>query len=521
MNQIELTEDEKLIRQMEEDPVFFIEVFLGKELAPKQRDFVEAIQHNKHVVAIWSRQTGKSTTLSCYIVWRLLYGKGAVVNGVRMEEKIIVLAPIKEQLKNLHEKIRNIIDKNDFVHAFIDKMNTERIIAKNNNSIIFLSASPGTHIRGFTSTCTVIDETQDITDDKYSADILPFGSTTNANIIECGTPKTKNHFWQTMHSKSVKVVKQLWFECPFLSEEYVLSKKAISPEALWRQEYLCEFIEEGVMAFPSTLFDDKTLQDYTYYDDLSQLNKEAVGRINDLQNDGATYTMGLDLGKKEDSTVLTIYRTDKRPISLMLKLVFPLNMSYVELASQIAFVYRIFQPVEFNIDYTNEKSFVDILREKDVPVILDQKSGRGALAFTQINKREMISNTRVLLENKQLVLPIRAELLMSQFRNQMFEITEQQKFVYYHPTNENDDELWSTLLALKNVNLQTAVDIINFINPWEKRFDNVVHPTQDSIKEVLLVNKDRKNYDFSQMTKRFSERNHSFSSRSHDKYVHY
>ena len=248
-------DSEDLIRSMETDPAYFIEVFLERTLSPKQQDFLEATKTKRHVVNIWSRQTGKSTVMASYIVWRLLYGTGIEINGEWMPEHIAIVAPIKDQIRNLYEKIKTLVDKSDFIASFIVKMNTEVIIAKNGNEAKFMSASPGSQIRGYTATCIIIDESQDITDSKYSADILPFGATTNALVIEAGTPKTKNHFYQATMSKSIVTIRQPWFECPFLSEEYVMAQKDISPDGLWRQEYLCEFVEEGVLAFPSILFE--------------------------------------------------------------------------------------------------------------------------------------------------------------------------------------------------------------------------------------------------------------------------
>ncbi len=493
---------EKIIQSMENDPASFIEVFLERELSPKQKLFINSTKTHKHLLAIWSRQSGKSTVIASYILWRILYGKGIVINKEWMPEHIAIVAPIKDQIKNLYEKIQVLINKSDFIAGFITKLNTEVIKCKNGNEAKFLSASPGSQIRGYTATCIIIDESQDITDSKYNADILPFGATTNALVIEAGTPKTKNHFYQSVQSKNVLTIKQPWFECPFLSEAYVMGQRDISPKALWRQEYLCEFMEEGVLAFPSIWFEpemseNKTLTgrwnlgDYDYLDKIEQFTKEKAAHINELVRDGATFVAGLDLGKQNDNTVYTILRDDIRPIKLYAQITFELDTPYKLIAKQIALFHKIFQPYEFNLDYSNEKGFVERLIENDVPVIQNKENKRGAIAFTNKNKAEMISTTRMLLESYHLQLPKRAETLLSQFLNQQFEVSEQGLFKYFHPSNEHDDALWSTLLALKNIAMSSATDIISFTNPWDK-YDDVHHPMDDSAKEVLVVNKGRR-----------------------------
>lgn len=510
--QITVEEQEQLIRKLETDPIYFIEVFIGRQLSNKQREFIESTRTSKHIVAIWSRQTGKSTVIASYIVWRLLYGQGTMINGEQMAEHIAVVAPIKEQHVMIYNKIRSLIEKNEYIFSFIEKMNSEEIIMKNGNEAKFMSASPGAHIRGYTATCIVIDESQDVVDDKYSADIMPFGSTTNALVLEAGTPKTKNHFYTSIMDKSgkIKVVKQPWFECPFISKDYVMSQKAISPDALWRQEYLCEFVEEGVLVFPSRLFEPEmkngkmtgrwNLADYSYITKCDELTKERMLVVNELiKQEKAQFSSGLDLGRQNDQTVYTIFRVDCRPIKLAVKIEFPLDTNYKDIAAWISVFHKVYQPVELNIDYTNEKAFIEMLQENNVPVVKDPSMIRGAIQFTSKNKSEMVNTTKILLENYQLCLPKDAEILISQFLNQQFEMTENKKIRYFHPSNEHDDALWSTLLALKNVTLLTFEDIVTWSNPWEK-FDESVKGLhrEKSAKEVLAANskytRDRRHY---------------------------
>jgi len=501
-------EAERLIRKLSEDPVYFIEVFLDRELSPKQRYFIEKTTTHKHLLAIWSRQTGKSTVIASYILWRLLYGKGIIINKEWMAEHIAIVAPIKDQVKNLYDKIKTLVDKSDFIASFIVKMNSEVIIAKNGNEAKLMSASPGSQIRGYTATCIVIDESQDILDSKYAGDILPFGATTNALVIEAGTPKTKNHFYQAIQNKNILTIRQPWFECPFLSEEYVMGQKAISPEPLWRQEYLTEFMEEGVVAFPSHLFEPEVnkqtkqlsgrwnLSEYSYLTKIEEFTKEKAVEIHELiKKDGAAFTFGLDLGKQNDNTVFTIIRTDVRPIKVFAQITFTLSTSYTLIAQQLALFYKVFSPYEFNIDYSNEKTFLDVMRDNNIGINNDGKNIRGAIAFTAKNKVEMVSTARILLENYLLQLPKSAELLISQFLNQQFEVNEQENYKYFHPSNEHDDALWSILLALKNVHIATETIIESFSNPWQE-FDKKVHgELLDSPKEALSSHKKLKRYE--------------------------
>lgn len=496
MNKNNNAESEKLIASFEDDPVGFIEVFLERELSPKQTVFIETTKNARHIIAIWSRQTGKSTVIASYILWRILYGKGVTINKEWMPEHIAIVAPIKDQIKNLYDKLRTLIDRSEFIAQFIVKMNTEIIICKNGNEAKFLSASPGSQIRGYTATCIIIDESQDITDNKYNADVLPFGATTNALVIEAGTPKTKNHFYQSMMSKMITIIKQPWFDCPFISEEYVMKQKETSPKSLWRQEYLCEFADEGILVFPSYLFEPESrdgkatgrwnLGEYEWLSRVEDLNQAKIKEIYAMQKEGAQFVAGLDLGKQNDNTEFRIFRTDIRPIRQYVGIKFELGTPYDKIAQQVGFLYKYFQPYEFNFDYTNEKGFAERLTENEVPVFHDKNKKRGAIAFTQQNKTEMINTTVVLLEKFQLQLPKEDEVLIQQFMNQQFEMSDNGKYKYFHPSNENDDALWATLLALKNVSLLTGNDVIAFVNPWEKT-DIKIHGDVVNRRELMVA----------------------------------
>lgn len=499
----EMNELETEVRNFETDPVAFIKIFMDRALSKKQELFLRSTLSSKHIVNIWARQTGKSTIMASYILWRLLYGKGMTIEGEHLNEQIAIVAPIKDQHVLIYEKIRTLMDKNEYVQNFITKINSETIQMINGNFCRFMSASPGSHIRGFTATCIIIDESQDILDHKYNADILPFGTITNALIIESGTPKTKNHFYRAMHNKSITLIKQYWFECPFLSKEYVMHQKSNSPDALWRQEYLCEFVEEGVLAFPSWLFEPEmkdnkitkrwNLSDYNYIEKKEELTKDYIQKIQTLHEQDATFVAGLDLGKEKDNTVYSILRTDIRPIQLMVKLKFPLKTSFTHIAEVIVMFYKVFQHYDFNIDYTNESSFIEILKDKGLAIYGDKYKNRGLIRFNNKNKGEMINNARILLEQFQLNLPKKAESLISQFLNQQYEVNAQNQYIYFHPSGEHDDELWSVLLALKNITLLSVEEITTFVNPWEKNFDEVIHSAvAPKTKELLLINKSRK-----------------------------
>ena len=45
-----------------------------------------------------------------------------------MNEQIAIIAPIKEQINNLYDKIRTLVDRNEMIASYFIKMNSERLV---------------------------------------------------------------------------------------------------------------------------------------------------------------------------------------------------------------------------------------------------------------------------------------------------------------------------------------------------------------------------------------------------------
>ena len=502
------------------DSLTFTKEFLQENPSPKQIELHQALQTYQRVLALWSRQTGKSTEISNIVIFWLFTGEGATNKvGKHVQEAIYIFAPIKDQVNNLRIKILTTIEKNPALYQYVETMNTEEVITVNGNRCLFRSASPGSHIRGPTATKIVIDESQDITDDKYYADILPMGATTNAQIIEAGTPMEKNHFYQTIEASkkensNIRIVKQVWYECPFINKEFVMMQKETQPDSLWRQEYLCEFVEEGMLCFPSSLFSPKgsrhVLQDYKFYESLQEVeNNEDL--IRDLHKNvpSISFTMGVDLGKKFDPTVITLNRSDKLPYMLEYQEELPLETTYTDVADSMKRLTELYTISEINVDYSNEKSFIEIANARGVPIAIDKKGETGTVIFQNRNKTEMINKARVFMEQSLrgpkyvLRLPKSAEKLLLQFQQQQYEVSQESnsRYKYYHPTNTHDDRLWSYLLSIKNLTgAMLTEDIVKIGDIWiefnktEKEKVTIAKPGSLKKSETLMSTSPWNNY---------------------------
>lgn len=99
------------------------------------------------------------------------------------------------------------------------KCNKQKIELSNGSYAMAVSGSDQSNIEGLTFDIIVLDEAQKITNYTWSERIAPMGGATNAKMIKIGTPKTRNHFYDSFEgqgSAQWNTIKKDWTECPQL-----------------------------------------------------------------------------------------------------------------------------------------------------------------------------------------------------------------------------------------------------------------------------------------------------------------
>ena len=101
----------------------------------------------------------------------------------------------------------------------IIKCNKQKIELSNKSYVQAVSGSDQSNIEGLTFDIIILDEAQKITNYTWSERIVPMGGGTNAKIIKIGTPKTRNHFYDSIAGQSSAEwynIRKDWTECPQL-----------------------------------------------------------------------------------------------------------------------------------------------------------------------------------------------------------------------------------------------------------------------------------------------------------------
>jgi hypothetical protein len=194
--------------------------------------------------------------------------------------KIAWVSPIYKQCKKVFDEM---------VLAFvgtgvIESNATELIIKVNGGSTIqFFSSERYDNIRGFTFDYLVCDEFAFMAEQAWTEVLRATVLVKGKKVLLISTPKGKNHFYNLFNLDGVnpqyKSFKMTSYDGLALASE-IDGAKVTLPENIFKQEYLAEFVDSGTGVFKDIQIKEPEYSEYYY--------------------------AGIDLGRADDYTVLTI-----------------------------------------------------------------------------------------------------------------------------------------------------------------------------------------------------------------------
>lgn len=254
---------------------------------PKQKELIDLCldDSTKYIVASVGRQWGKSFLgLNVLLKWALENN-----NTTSMW-----VAPIYQQSKKVFTELSNILSNSGLTKSMNKSELT--IVFINGSTIYFRSAEREDGLRGNTLDYLVIDEAAYIKDNVWSQVLRATVLVKGKKVLFLSTPKGRNWFYElAMRGENdeytqYKTYKGSSFDSPFISQEELYEAKMSLPDNIYKQEILAEFIDDGGEVF-SSLKHNCVLEQYP--------SKEPNER----------YYAGLDIGRANDYTVLTILNT--------------------------------------------------------------------------------------------------------------------------------------------------------------------------------------------------------------------
>ena len=254
----------------------------------------------KYITVVSPRQQGKSLLLVNLLLYYGINDKGC---------KIGVVAPIYSQARKLMEDLYEAIKDSGIVET--TNFSNHEIKLKTGSKIYFRSSEREDGLRGYTFDYLFMDEASYQTEDAYRRAIEPTALVHGKKVVLFSTPRGRDWFYnmfelgQNPEYPNYASVRMEQGDNPYINQEEVQAAKKVLPDAIYRAEYLGEFLEGESMVFSN--FKTNTFSQYP-------------------PRNGKVY-IGVDLGRESDYTVavamdqsgnvIEIYRDNQKDWDVM------------------------------------------------------------------------------------------------------------------------------------------------------------------------------------------------------------
>ena len=278
-----------------------------------QKEMVETFNDNRFSICKLPRQSGKSTTVTAYILWLILF---------KDSQNIAILA-------NKGSLARDLLGKIQFAYEYLPKWLQQGIVVWNkgnieleNSSKVVAAATSSSAIRGGSYNLIFLDEFafvgNNLAEEFFSSVYPTISSGQTSKVIIVSTPNGMNHFykmWTDAEEKNSQYVpiEVHWSQVPGRNEKWKKETIANTSEEQFRQELECEFLgSAGTLIHPTKLrtlahvAPIKNWQDVEIYEEPKQ---------------DAIYTMSVDVsrGVGLDYSAFIVVDISQMPYKLVAK----------------------------------------------------------------------------------------------------------------------------------------------------------------------------------------------------------
>jgi len=409
------------------DPIQFCTQILKFQPTNYQKELIHLFQQNQFTAARWCRQSGKSQTISALLLHHALLNPNNYIG---------IVGPSWRQTKLIIRKINGFLHK--LPKGTYHKPQKTTIHLTNNSTIEAFPNNPET-IRGPTLNIVYIDEFNFLPNDTEMYDAILFTlGTTNGKFICTSTPwSTNSIFHKIFNNKAYTDYAKSHITWQQAQEPNGPLKKSILEKIKrqlegnpwrWKREMEAEWAEDENVWLPQALITNSIDHQLTY----RNLEEKAKGQ----------FYAGLDIGKHQDHSVLTIVETEHNSLKLIHIHRFPLRTPY---ASVIGYVKTLSDHWQ-----TINKVLVDMTGVGDYIVEDMKNTGIGqteGVTFTQETKEKMAQWLKQCMIEKKLRIPYDSDLI-AELNIERFELTKDGKIKFNHPESTNDDRFWALALAV-------------------------------------------------------------------------
>ena len=306
-----------------EDPVYFIQTYikivsLDRGLIPFamydfQAEMVEKFHDNRFNIAKLPRQTGKSTIVTSYLLWYVLFK--ANVNVAILANKA---ATSREMLQRLQLSYENLPK---WLQQGILQWNRGSLELENGSKIMAASTSSSA-VRGMSFNVIFLDEfafvPNHIADQFFSSVYPTISSGKSTKVIIISTPHGMNMFYKLWHDaergKNEYIPTEVhWSEVPGRDADWKAQTIANTSEQQFKVEFECEFLGSV-----DTLISPSKLRTMPYEDPIQQ--NRGLSVYKQVEKDH-NYIVTVDVarGVSQDYSAFCVMDTTTVPYEMVAK----------------------------------------------------------------------------------------------------------------------------------------------------------------------------------------------------------
>jgi hypothetical protein len=220
--------------------------FYDADLEPD--DWQERAMRSRHKRQAWnvSRQVGKTTTA----------GLKGLAKAQEPDSLTLVISPSQRQSAEL---LRKVVELRRRIPGLPEPITetAHRIEWAHGGRILSLPSSETT-IRGYSNVALLIlDEASRIADEMIAA-VRPMLAVSDGELVCLSTPAGRRGFFYENWAHGGETwerFKVTAYECDRISAGFLEAERAAMGESLFRQEYLCEFLDDDEAVFPTEIID--------------------------------------------------------------------------------------------------------------------------------------------------------------------------------------------------------------------------------------------------------------------------
>lgn len=389
------------------------------KLSQSQQEVYDLVHSKKYkyITVVFSRQSGKTVLMECLCIEWLLQNYNSIAYVCRnftLAKKLY-----RELIKIIPNEVIKSSNGSDF---FIESIY--------GSTLNFYSAEQGSSLRGQTFTHMICDEfafhKQEQTDGTHLwNDILsPTLKARGKKCVFVSTPLGKNNIFYEMYQRGLSddfpnyasILKTIYDDGFITPEDIEEIKKAI-PELSFRQEYLCEWLNDGISFFQG-------------FSDCFDIENIADGKC----------WFGIDIsGDGNDSTIVT--RINERNEITQYEIEGTLDMKYVQISNLINQI----NPVAIYGEINGiGNPFLNEIKKlaRNPNRIYDWITSNSS-------KEEIISNLAVEIANKNIHFERRNTKLFNELGNFVVSVSKSKKLTFAARGSGHDDRVMSLAIALK------------------------------------------------------------------------